>query len=208
MSVENQTRGAFLVQVPMPPPALPTAAVQQQLKRVLTQALPLVRYRLMRLGPSGLVGLALIVAAAGAVPALLLPMRQAVRELHTELAGSAHARTPLREPATAGTQFLNSLPTRHQVPAVLGTLVEQAAAAGVVLDQGRYSYMAPTANRLARYSLDFPVKGDYANLRGFIDRALKAVPALGLDKLRVERKNVGDMAISAEVGFVLYLRGS
>ena len=37
---------------------------------------------------------------------------------------------------------------------------------------------------------------------------LAAVPALGLAKLHVERKNVGDTLVSADVGFVIYLRGA
>jgi hypothetical protein len=51
------------------------------------------------------------------------------------------------------------------------------------------------------------VKADYASIRDFINRALSAIPALGLDKLHIERKNIGDTAVSAEVGFVIYLKG-
>ena len=49
---------------------------------------------------------------------------------------------------------------------------------------------------------------DYGNVRNFINKSLAAVPALGLDKLHVERKNVGDTLVSADVGFVIYLRGA
>ena len=84
----------------------------------------------------------------------------------------------------------------------------QAGEAHVVLEQGRYTFSPPTANRLARYTFEFPVKADYGNIRNFIDKSLAAIPALGLDKLHVERKTVGDTLVSADVTFVIYLRGA
>jgi len=90
----------------------------------------------------------------------------------------------------------------------LGVVLVQATDAGIDLPQGRYTSSPPTANRLARYTFEFPVKGDYGNIRSFINKSLAAIPALGLDKLHVERKNVGDTVVSADVGFVIYLRGA
>jgi hypothetical protein len=75
------------------------------------------------------------------------------------------------------------------------------------LEQGRYSYTPATPTRLARYTFEFPVKADYGKVRSFINNSLTAIPALGLDKLHVERKNVGDTLVNADVGFVIYLRG-
>ena len=100
----------------------------------------------------------------------------------------------------------------HTLMVVVGVLAVvvliQATDAGIDLPQGRYTFSPPTANRLARYTFEFPVKGDYGNIRSFINKSLAAVPALGLDKLHVERKNVGDTVVSADVGFVIYLRGA
>jgi hypothetical protein len=184
------------------------ASVQPRLQQLMLRTLPIARYRLMRLGWPGLTGLALTAAAVGVAVMLLLPAHRSVTDLGAQLAQTSHAGPVIVKPEQSMGQFAKALPTRQQVPAVLGVLIAQAAAAGVALDQGRYSYSPPTANRLARYTMEFPVKGDYANVRNFIDRSLKEVPALGLDKLHVERKNVGDMAVSADVGFVIYLRGS
>ncbi len=75
------------------------------------------------------------------------------------------------------------------------------------MSQGKYTYSPAAANRLARYTFEFPVKADYGNIRTFINKSLTAIPALGVDKLHVERKNVGDTLVSADVGFVVYLRG-
>jgi Tfp pilus assembly protein PilO len=105
-------------------------------------------------------------------------------------------------------QFAAALPTRAQIPALLGEVLVQATDSGIVLEQGRYTFSPATSSHLARYTFEFPIKSDYGNIRNFINKSLAAIPALGLDKLRVERKNVGDTLVSADVGFVIYLRGA
>jgi len=104
--------------------------------------------------------------------------------------------------------FAAALPTRAQIPALLGEVLVQATDSGIVLEQGKYTFSPATSSRLARYTFEFPIKSDYGNIRNFINKSLAAVPALGLDKLHVERKNVGDTLVSADVGFVIYLRGA
>ena len=121
---------------------------------------------------------------------------------------SLHIRTAAGKPEQSPQQFAASLPTRQQIPALLGVVLVQATDAGIVLEQGRYTFSPATSNRLARYTFEFPVKGDYGKIRSFINKSLAAIPALGLDKLHVERKNVGDTAVIADVGFVIYLRGA
>jgi len=215
---EQADKAPVPVAVQAPPQPVSTQAPRRQLPAVpaarqfsqelMQRTLPLARYRLMRLGWPGLSGLVMTAGALAAAIFLLLPAHRSITDLSAQLAQSARAAPLVAKPEQSLHQFASSLPTRDQVPAVLGVLVAQAAAAGVALDQGRYSFSPPTTNRLGRYLMEFPVKGDYANVRNFIDRSLKEVPALGLDKLHVERKNVGDMAVSADVGFVIYLRGT
>jgi hypothetical protein len=202
--------------VRQPLPATTTAALtataqrslQQRAERMAVRALPQVRYQLMRLGPVGLTGIGALAAAAVAVFVLLLPAHQSVLALREELGRAAHAPHSAAKPQQTPQQFAKALPTRAEVPALLGVVLVQASDAGIVLEQGRYTYSPATANRLARYTFEFPVKADYGNIRAFIDKSLAAVPALGLDKLHVERKNVADTMVSADVGFVIYLRGA
>jgi hypothetical protein len=124
------------------------------------------------------------------------------------LAKAGHVMPVTTNPEQTPQQFAATLPTREQIPALLGVVLVQATDAGIVLEQGRYTFSPATSNRLARYTFEFPVKADYGNIRSFINKSLAAVPALGLDKLHVERKNVGDTLVSADVGFVIYLRGA
>ncbi len=187
-------------------PATSMTALQERAEHLMVRALPQARYQLMRVGPAGLTGIGALLAAAVAALVLLLPAHQSVLALRNELIKAGHAAPALR-PELSPQQFAASLPTREQVPALLGVVLAQATDAGVVLEQGRYSFTPATSNRLARYTFEFPVKANYGNIRTFIDKSLAALPALGLDKLHVERKAVGDMVVSADVGFVIYLRG-
>jgi hypothetical protein len=202
--------------VPMPTAAPPQAALpvtsrtalQARAEQMLVRAVPQVKYQLMRVGPAGLTGIGALVAAAVAAIALLLPAHQSVLALRDELTKAGHSMPTTAKPEQSPQQFAASLPTREQIPAILGLVLVQATDAGIDLPQGRYTFTPPTSNRLARYTFEFPVKGDYGNIRSFINKSLAAIPALGLDKLHVERKNVGDTVVSADVGFVIYLRGA
>jgi hypothetical protein len=200
---------------PLPAPPLPApgpngsmTALQQRAERLMVRALPQARYQLMRVGPAGLTGIGVFAAAAIAAIVLLLPAHQSVLTLRDELAKAGHTMPATAKPAQSPEQFAASLPTREQIPGILKVVLTQATEAGVALDQGRYTFSPATSNRLARYTFEFPVKANYGNIRSFIDKSLAALPALGLDKLHVERKTVGDVVVNADVGFVIYLRGA
>jgi hypothetical protein len=188
--------------------ATPRSALQVRAERMMVRAVPLLRYRVARIGTAGLAGVAVLAAAAVAAVLLLLPAHRSVLELSGELSKAGHPVAAAAKAEQTPQQFAANLPKREEIPGVLGVVLAQATDAGINLEQGRYTYTPATATRLARYTFEFPVKADYANVRSFIDKSLAAVPALGLDKLHVERKNVGDTLVNAEVGFVIYLRGA
>jgi hypothetical protein len=203
--------GAAQPGVAPPPAAFPVrsrTALQARAEQMLVRAVPQVKYQLMRVGPAGLTGIGVLLAAAVAAIVLLLPAHKSVLALRDELTKAGHAMPSTAKPEQSPQQFAATLPTREQIPALLGVVLAQATDAGIVLEQGRYTFSPATSNRLARYTFEFPVKADYGNIRSFINKSLAAIPALGLDKLHVERKTVGDTAVSADVGFVIYLRGA
>jgi hypothetical protein len=92
------------------------------------------------------------------------------------------------------------------MPVVIGQVLQQASLAGVALDIGHYAYSPPKTGNVGRYEIEFPLKAEYPNVRDFINRTLKAVPSAGLDKLRIERKAVGDALVNADVRFVVFVR--
>jgi hypothetical protein len=208
MNLSEDTGKVIIKPMPAAAARVPRTALQQRTERMLVRALPQVRYQLMRVSPAGLTGIAVLAAAAVAAIALLLPAHQSVLALRTELAKAGHAVPGGAQPERSPREFAAALPTRAQIPALMGVVLVQATESGIVLEQGKYTFSPATSSRLARYSFEFPIKGDYGNIRNFINKSLAAIPALGLDKLQVERKNVGDTLVSADVGFVIYLRGA
>jgi hypothetical protein len=140
MNLSEDTR--TVVRRPPPVPALHVAhaALQKRVERVLVRALPQARYQLMRVGPAGLTGLAVLIAAGIAAIALLLPAHQSIVGLRAELTKAGHATPAAAQPQNSPQQFAAALPTRDRIPALLGVVLVQAADAGIVLEQGKYAF--------------------------------------------------------------------
>jgi len=163
-------------------------------------------YRIARLGIVGQTGLAALTAAAVLVLSAVLPAQHALETLNTDLAHARHS--PVSPGAATGVPpLLAKLPTRTQIPAVIGQVFTEAKEAGVSLDTGHYVYAAAKGKAIAHYELEFPIKASYPDIRKFIDRTLAAVPSAALGKLRLERKAVGDGVVAANVVFVVFVRG-
>ena len=189
---------------PMAPPR--RAAVPARLQAAGAQLVAQAQYRIARLGVVGQAGLAALATAAVLALSAVLPAQHALETVTAELARARHS--PAAASAGAGTpQLLATLPTRTQMPAVIGQVFTEAKGAGVSLDTGHYVYTAAKGGTVAHYELEFPVKGNYADIRKFIDRTLAAVPSAALAKLRLERKAVGDGVVAANVVFVVFVRG-
>ena len=170
-----------------------------------TQLGPQLQYQVTRLGPAGQVGLAGLVAALVFAASALLPARHALDALSANIARAQHPSAAFTADQAAP-RLVESLPTRNQIPAMIGLIYGKAKEAGVTLDTGHYVYSPPKAGALARYDLDFPVKASYPDIRNFINHTLTAVPSAALAKLRVERKTVGDQVVNADIGFAVFVR--
>jgi hypothetical protein len=170
-----------------------------------TALVPQLQYQIARLGPAGQAGLAALVAALVVAVSTLLPAQHALQALSADLARAQHPSAAALADQAAPRLFA-SLPTRAQIPAVIGQIFIQAKEAGVPLDTGHYVFSPARSGAIARYDLEFPVKASYPDIRSFINRTLSAVPAAGLGKLHIERKGVGDQVVNANIGFVVFVR--
>ncbi len=212
--------GPAPVSSPVPAPLLATApdlrgavaprsrgaAALERVQAVAGQLVPQLQYQLTRLGPAGQAGLAALAASLVVAVGALMPAYHALETLTADITRAQHplAGTGLDQ---AVPRLVASLPTRAQMPVVLGQVYAQAKAAGLALDTGRYEYTPAKSGAIARYDLEFPMKGaGYPQIRTFINRTLTAVPAASLSKLHIERKAVGDQVVNADVGFVVFVR--
>lgn len=195
------------------PPAQPPAVRAPERTDALTvvrdtagQLLPQLQYQITRLGLAGQAGLAAFAAAAVLAVVALVPAHNGLLSLQAALLRAQHpaAAVGIEE---AVPRLMASLPTRAQMPAVIGQMYAQAQAAGVALDKGRYAYEPAKSGTIGRYEVEFPVSAGYPAIRTFINGTLTAVPAAALDKLRLERKAIGDQNVNADIGFVVFVRG-
>jgi hypothetical protein len=195
------------------PAAAPVAAAQSKpnilavARGRLTSVVPYLQHHLARIGPAGQAGLAALAAAAVVIASAVIPARNAIRELSSDILHAQHAPQAASGPTDGIAGVVTSLPTREQIPAVLGKVFQQAQDAGVQLDNGTYAFVPAKAGAVARYEIQFPVKASYPQIRNFINGTLTAVSAAGLSKLHVERKTVGETTVHADVNFVIFVRG-
>ena len=173
---------------------------------------PRIRLAAKRLGPAGLGGLALLVAAVVIVVAVVQPVRHQAVDLQTQLSALDTARSTMRDqaqsPVDQAGEFLNRFPTRAELPSVLAAFGASANKAGVTLEQGTYSFQVQKGASLARYVIDLPVKGSYPAIRRFVSDALVVVPAASLDTLRLERREVAEGGVDAALRFTVFVRST
>jgi hypothetical protein len=163
-------------------------------------------YRIGQVGPAGVAGLLATTAAVVIAVFGVVSIQNATDSLTAQITRlQQHPNVAPRIEDGLG-KVITALPTRDQMPVVIGQMLQQARLAGVALDTGHYVYIPPKTGGVGRYELEFPLKAEYPNVRDFINKALTAVPSAGLDKLRIERKAVGDVLVNAEVRFVVCVR--
>ncbi len=166
--------------------------------------------RLPKVGRISGIGLLLLTASGVLWFSTLQPLTRSISALEAEAArleSAARSGTPaIRTPSAQLDAFVKQLPTRADLPAVLTVVVNQASDAGLELQSGRYEFTPAKSGRIARYSLAFPVRGSYPQLRKFIDGTLGALPAVALEGMRFERASVADEMLEADLRFEIVVR--
>jgi Tfp pilus assembly protein PilO len=165
-----------------------------------------------RLGGAGVVGIGLLVFAATFYLSAYRPASMELARLRTEarqLEEQLRAGDSLsRRAAAPGEQlatFYAFFPREESTPHWLARIFAAAAANGIVLESGEYKLDRKAAERLARYEILLPIKGTYAQVRGFVAQVLATVPAVVLEEVNLRRENVQSPRLDARVRFTLYL---
>src|SRR6202521_102769 len=167
--------------------------------------LPRATWTISRTGRPGVVGIALLLAAALFLFSTHLKVAAEVEALRADLAVAQwQARTVAAdkgaEPATA----MRALPARTDMPAILRQLFNKATQARLAVDTGKYDVNATGGTGVVRYQIAFPVTGPYPQIRTFIDATLAAMPAVALSDLALDRKSIGDANVEAQIRMTVY----
>ena len=84
-------------------------------------------------------------------------------------------------------------------------MVKAATQQGLELSGADYRMEREKEIKLARYEMVLPVRGQYAQVRGFVAEALRAVPAMSLADVAVKREGVASDLLDVNLKFNLYL---
>jgi Tfp pilus assembly protein PilO len=197
-----------------PPAPLDRAAAPGLARRLTVRFrnlwLPHVAWTISRTGRPGLVGIALLLAAALFLFSTHLKVVAEVEALRADLAaaqrrqGRPPAAVSIADPVTA----MRALPDRADMPAILGQLFNEATRARLALDTARYEVNVMRSSGVVRYQIAFPVTGPYTQVRAFIDATLAAMPAVALSDLVLERKSIADGNVEAQIRMTVYTRSA
>jgi Tfp pilus assembly protein PilO len=159
----------------------------------------------------GWAGLALLVLALVVYGGGVQPGRARLDALEreaSELARQTGGRAQPAEPVTSRSQLSNFyafFPLSEGVPDVMARIEQAAQQHDLLLERGEYRFGREPEFRLARYQISLPVRGSYADVRGFVNDVLDTVPAIALEELVLKRETVDQPELEAEVRFLLYL---
>ncbi len=177
--------------------------------RLGNEWLPHAAWTISRTGRPGLVGIALLLAAALFLFSTHLKVAAEVAALRADLAAAQRqvgtaAADKVVVPATA----MRALPARTDMPEMLRQLFNKATQARLAVDTAKYEIKETRSSGMVRYQIAFPVTGPYPHIRAFIDATLATMPAVALSDLVLERKSIADGNVEAQIRMTVYTRSA
>ncbi|MDE2081233.1 MAG: hypothetical protein KGI90_07765 [Burkholderiales bacterium] len=165
-------------------------------------------------GLPGIVGLMSLIAAA-VLGGVVVPGEQAglraeasaLHEARRHAALAARQRRALPAP-DLWVQFRETFPGAGARNQRVAQLLTSAAAAGVQAQRSDLRVADEPALGLVRLRVLLPVTGTYADVRRFVDEALRGDPALSLDRLRLERRDTVSAELRGELQWSLWMRSA
>jgi len=170
------------------------------------------RQMLNAIGWQGVLGIVLL--ATGLLVAIMIPSKLDDLEQAQGKVETLRKRLLLAETDGGGrgssrntqlADFYAFFPDVATLPDWLERIYAAAEKNGVQLDAGEYKLLQDRNQKLVRYQLTLPVRGNYLQVRGFIAEVLTAVPAAALDEIGFRRDSVGATVLDARVRFTVYM---
>ena len=166
---------------------------------------------LRRLGPAGVVALGILVACAAFYTEALRPAEEDAAARRAALERQ-RLRTPYRPVSVDGRaedlrRFHALFPPSNELNAHVERLHRLARRSGLDLAQGDYRLERRTTGLWA-YRVTLPVRGGYAQVRGFMAALLREMPTASLEGLRFERRKAAETELDAQLRITLHLRPS
>lgn len=158
-------------------------------------------------------GVALVAALPAVHYAMVRPLAQHVDKRQAERAGGREHRVERLDDALArAASTASMLAAFHTHFAHDPTLAERllhlhgiAAELGLELDQAQYRLAKAPDSRLDRYQMVLPLLAPYPQVRAFVGKALREMPTLALDAIRLQRPDVADGKVQVQITFTFFV---
>lgn len=158
-------------------------------------------------------GVALVAATLAVHHVLVQPLAVRVNTQQAERAGGreqrverlddalARAASPAAQLAAFHTHFTHDPSLAERLVRLHGI----AAELGLELEQAEYRLAHAPDSRLDRYQMVLPLVAPYPQVRAFVGAALREMPTLSLDAIRLQRPDVAEGAAQAQITFTFFV---
>jgi hypothetical protein len=171
---------------------------------------------LQGLGVPGLAGMAMLVLALSYGLVGLLPNWESLQSLSQQTREATEYLAKVEDGSVAAPvvpqrqldDFRSKLPSQPQATVAIDKIYALAAQERITLSRGEYSLGVDPKTRLARYQILLPVRGSYPQLRRFLHALLGQLPAVVLEDVELQRKNIADTDLTGRIRMTLYLSRS
>jgi hypothetical protein len=166
----------------------------------------------LELGWFGIIGVGVTVMCLAFYVSALIPAKLKLDDLRDNISrlkingedrvGNANATLTQAEQLAV---FYGSFPKMNSVPASLEKIYATAAEEQLSLDRADYKASSDSGERMARYQVTLPIRGQYSKIQGFLVKVLKRIPNASLEYVSFQRSRIGDSTVEATVILVLNL---
>ena len=153
-----------------------------------------------------LLGVTLLIAAAGIVLFLSRPVREenAMLSKENRLAERAMRADPDQIVSKKLAAFAASLPTADGINPALDILHGIAASHGLSLEHSSYKPDSSARGGIGKLAISIKTSGEYPEVRRFIDEARRRLPSLAVRQVAFSRQKISDTRLDTVIEFVLY----
>ena len=159
-------------------------------------------WMLAQAGWPAVLGVGLLVFAAAFHGAALMPARERLAELRTEVASQRLLATR-RKAERGDTGRMAALPPESARESILLRVHDAAGARGVGIATAEYRQSRD--GRLLKSEFILPVHGAYPQLRDWLADIMNGNPSLALDEFSLHRESVGNPELEGRVRLSLFL---
>ncbi len=110
------------------------------------------------------------------------------------------------KPSEMSQKFYQLLPSEHQADAISAQVLRSADSLGMVFEHAEFKSIPVDDAHLVVQHIKLPLKGNYIQIRQFLNALLNAYPSLALTELTLQRDDATSDQVTSNIEFTLYLR--